>query len=102
MTKDVEHPGLGKNLTMGYRGELVPKQRSDRVVAAIVGVYSGSASEAAQISDSGHSVTADLPKHAKSPWRSLTALQEWQRQREVISCKSQRGLTSKATSGQSH
>lgn len=61
---------------MGQRDDLVPGQSLGEVAAAIVGAYSSSTSEAAQVSDSNCSNTAYLPIADESPCRPATSLAE--------------------------
>lgn len=56
------------DFTEGHRGDLVAEWSLDEVVAAFVGTYSSSASEAAQISDVSYSITNHLLTiHTESP-----------------------------------
>ena len=61
-------------MTIGCRDDLVPRESLGGAVVAIVGTFSDSASEAIQISDSGHSNIANLPTRAESPCGPLPAL----------------------------
>lgn len=59
---------------MGHRGNLVPGQSLCGVVVAIVGTYSNSSSEAAQISEGSYSTTAH-PDTCWDPTQAPRALQ---------------------------
>lgn len=48
----------GKDLTMGCKGDLFSAWSPSKAAVAIVGTYSSSASEAAQISEGGSCTTA--------------------------------------------
>ena len=60
---------------MGQRGDLVPGRSLGEAAAVIVGAYSSSTSEAAQMSDSNCSNTAHLPIADESPCGPPPALQ---------------------------
>ena len=54
--------------TQGHRGDVIPGRSLGGLTVAIVGIYSSSASEEAQISDGSCSITAQAPVYAGSPY----------------------------------
>lgn len=67
MAMDLGH--RGKDSTVGHESNLVLRRSLSGAVTPILGANTGSASEAAQISDNSPSTTAHLTKHAENPCR---------------------------------